>query len=230
MAAEIAGPALTGFELMADRPLDFVMRHIPGAIRPLSGPHEWHVLMEISSGRSAEDARSLMEEVLAGAWEAGHVADAAIAANIAQAQAFWSLRETMSEAQKPEGGSIKHDISVPVAAIPDFIRRADATVEATVPGARPVCFGHMGDGNLHYNVSQPMGADSATFIARYGDVNRAVHAVVRALDGSISAEHGIGRVKRAELLETAPPVGIDLMRRIKAAFDPAGIMNPGKVI
>ena len=153
-----------------------------------------------------------------------------IAESLAQANAFWALRENISDAQKPEGASIKHDISVPVASVPEFIARAALAVEAVSPGARVVCFGHMGDGNLHYNISQPSGADPKAFLALYRPMNKAVHDIVRDLDGSISAEHGIGQLKRDELLATAPPVGIDLMRRVKAAFDPAGIMNPGKVL
>ncbi len=147
------------------RALDFTLKHIPGAIAPLQGEHDWLVLMEISSGRSAEDARALVEQVLAAGWEGGLVADAAIAASLAQAEAFWHLRESMSDAQKPEGASIKHDISVPVAAIPEFIARAGKAVAEVAPDARIVCFGHMGDGNLHYNVSQPEGADRADFLS-----------------------------------------------------------------
>jgi FAD/FMN-containing dehydrogenase len=229
-ALDRAGSGLTAFELMRSITLEFVLRHIPGAIAPLAGSYPWYVLMEISSGRSAEDARTLMEDILGEALETGVIGDAAIAESLAQASAFWKLREDMSDAQKPEGGSIKHDISVPVASIPDFIEQAAAAVERTIPGARVVCFGHMGDGNLHFNVSQPAGASREAFMARYHDMNAAVHAVVRKLSGSISAEHGIGQLKRDELLETAPPVGIDLMRRVKKVFDPLGIMNPGKVI
>jgi FAD/FMN-containing dehydrogenase len=229
-ALDKAGSGLTAFELMRAITLDFVLRHIPGSVAPLAGSYPWYVLMEISSGRSAEDARALIEDILGEAFEAGIVGDAAIAESLAQAKAFWSLREDMSDAQKPEGGSIKHDISVPVASVPAFIEQAMAAVEKTVPGARPVCFGHMGDGNLHFNVSEPVGASREAYMAHYHDMNAAVHAVVRALSGSISAEHGIGQLKRDELLETAPPVAIDLMRRVKKAFDPLGIMNPGKVI
>jgi FAD/FMN-containing dehydrogenase len=225
-----AGPALTAFELMSDRTLSFVLRHVPGSMAPLAQAAPWNVLLEISSGRSAEDAQNLMQDILSEAYEAGTLTDAAVASSLAQANAFWHLRESMSEAQKPEGASIKHDISVPVASIPRFIREAQEAVASVEPAARVVCFGHMGDGNLHYNVSQPEGADPATFLLLYPAVNRAVHDVVRALDGSISAEHGIGRMKRDELIATAPPIAIDLMRRIKRAFDPAGIMNPGKVI
>jgi FAD/FMN-containing dehydrogenase len=229
-ASARAGPALTAFELMSDRTLSFVLRHMPGALPPLAEPTDWHVLMEISSGRSAEDARSLVEDILARGYETGVLADAALAASLAQADAFWRLRESMSDAQKPEGASIKHDISVPVAAIPRFIEAAGMAVASVEPAARVVCFGHMGDGNLHYNVSQPRGGDPAAFLSLYPPMNRAVHDVVRALGGSISAEHGIGRMKRDELIATAPPVATDLMRRIKRAFDPAGIMNPNKIV
>ncbi len=225
-----AGSALTAFELCARVAVELPVRHMPGVVEPLSGTHDWYVLMEISSGRSAEDARSLIEEILGEGLEEDLVEDAVIAASLAQAAAFWHLRESMSEAQRPEGTSIKHDISVPVAAIPEFIARAGKAVLAAAPGARLVTFGHMGDGNLHYNISQPAGADPKAFLARYGEINAIVHGVVRELNGSISAEHGIGRMKREELIATAPPVATDLMRRVRKAFDPAGIMNPGKVI
>ena len=188
------------------------------------------MLVEISSGRSPEDARGLIETILADGIEKGLAGDAAIAESIGQANAFWALRENISDAQKPEGASIKHDISIPIASVPEFIARAALAVEAVSPGARVVCFGHMGDGNLHYNISQPSGADPKVFLALYRQMNKAVHDIVRDLDGSISAEHGIGQLKRDELLATAQPVGIDLMRRVKAAFDPAGIMNPGKML
>lgn len=230
LATDRAGSSLTAFELMIDTALSFVLKHVPGSLAPLPGTSPWHVLIEISSGRSPEDARALIEEILAEGYERGAVADAAIAPSLTQAAAFWKLRESMSDAQKPEGTSIKHDISVPVAAIPDFIDAAWAAVTAIEPRARLVAFGHMGDGNLHYNISQPQGDTPESFLARYREVNDAVHEVVRGFDGSISAEHGIGRMKRDELIATAPPVAIDLMRRVKAAFDPAGIMNPGKVI
>ena len=229
-ANERAGSALTAFELCARNPLDFVLRHQEGAADPLAAAHPWYVLAEISSGRSAEDAQALMEEILTEGFEAGLLADAAVAQNLAQQAAFWLMREEMSWAQKPEGASIKHDIAVPVSAIPAFIEQADKAVARISADARVVCFGHMGDGNLHYNVSQPVGADRAGFLALYRDMNDAVHAVVREFGGSFSAEHGIGSMKRDELARTAPPVALDLMRRVKQNFDPAGIMNPGKVI
>jgi FAD/FMN-containing dehydrogenase len=229
-ALDRAGAGLTAFELIGRRPIEFVLRHLPGSIAPLAGDWPWYVLMEISSGRSAEDARATVEEVLGAALEAGLVGDAVIAESLAQAAAFWKLREDISDSQKPEGSSIKHDISVPVASVPEFIERAAVAVASVSRDARVVCFGHMGDGNLHYNVSQPVGDDPASFLSLYRPMNKAVHDIVRDLNGSISAEHGIGQLKRDELAATAPVVGLDLMRRIKAAFDPAGIMNPGKVI
>jgi FAD/FMN-containing dehydrogenase len=230
LASELAGSNLTAFELIGTTPLYFSLKFTENAVPPLAGDWPWHVLIEISSGRSPEDARGLIETILSEGIEKGLAGDAAIAGSIGQANAFWALRENISDAQKPEGASIKHDISIPIASVPEFIARAAIAVEAVSPGARVACFGHMGDGNLHYNISQPVGADAKAFLALYRQMNKAVHGIVRDLDGSISAEHGIGQLKRDELLATAPPVGIDLMRRVKAAFDPAGIMNPGKVL
>ena len=230
LAEERAGTDLTAFELIGATPLSFAEKHITGAVKPLASDWPWHVLIEISSGRSAEDARSLTEDILSAGLETGVVGDATIAASLAQAAAFWRLRESLSDAQRPEGASIKHDISVPIASLPAFITQAAEAVRSVWPEARVVCFGHMGDGNLHYNISQPVGADANAFLDLYRPMNKAVHDLVRSFRGSISAEHGIGQLKRAELLATAPPVAVDLMRRLKAAFDPAGIMNPGKVI
>lgn len=224
-----ANAMLTGFELIVDLALQFTLRHLPGAQAPLTGAHPWHVLMEISSGRSQEEADALAEEILGEAFEKGLVDDAVIGQSIAQGDAFWAMREAMSDSQIPEGFSIKHDISVPVVAIPEFIERGSRIVLDIAPHARIACFGHMGDGNLHFNISEPQGGD-AQFRTLYRPMNDAVHALVRELNGSFSAEHGIGKAKRDELIATAPPIAIDLMRRIKKAFDPAGIMNPGKVI
>lgn len=229
-ALAAAGPGLTAFELMERRPLEFLHRHYPALRLPLGLEAPWQVLMEVSSGRSAEDARDLAENILQSAIEDELVKDAVISESLREQKEFWHLRETMPEAQKPEGASIKHDISVPVSEIPHFIHAATPEVERVCPGARPVCFGHMGDGNLHYNISQPVGMDGPAFLDLYRPMNKAVHDIVRALGGSISAEHGIGVLKRDELLATAPPVATDLMRRIKSAFDPNGIMNPGKVL
>ncbi len=230
LASERAGGALTAFELITDIALTFASRHVPGTVRPLADAWPWHVLIEISSGRSAEDAQELMQTILEAGFQAGAVGDAAVASSLAQAAAFWRIRESLSDSQRPEGASIKHDISVPVASIPAFIRDGSFAVAGVEPGARVVCFGHMGDGNLHYNISQPAGGDGAAFQALRPAMNAAVHDLVRAFGGSISAEHGIGVLKRDELIATQPAVATDLMRRVKAAFDPAGIMNPGKVI
>jgi D-lactate dehydrogenase (cytochrome) len=184
--------------------------------------------MELSSSR--DDVGTTLESILAEGMDQGIVDDAVIAANLGQRSAFWKLRDEMSAAQKPEGGSIKHDISVPVAAVPDFIEQANAAVVKLIPGARPIPFGHLGDGNIHYNVSQPVGADTADFLGRWHAVNAVVFEIVLRMGGSISAEHGIGVLKRDELPEVKDKVAIEMMRAIKAAFDPLGIMNPGKVL
>jgi D-lactate dehydrogenase (cytochrome) len=184
--------------------------------------------MELSFSR--DDARGTLESILAQGMEQGIVDDAVIAANLSQRAAFWKLRDEMSAAQKPEGGSIKHDISVPVAAVPDFIAQANAAVVKLIPGARPVPFGHLGDGNIHYNVSQPLGANTADFLKKWHAINASVFDIVRRMGGSISAEHGIGVLKRDELPDVKDKVAIELMRAIKASLDPQGIMNPGKVL
>jgi FAD/FMN-containing dehydrogenase len=224
----MAAGSLTSFELLADIAVDFSIRHGIDIRDPLTGKHPWYVLMELSSSR--DDARDALESILAKGMEDGIVDDAVIAANLSQRAAFWKLRDEMSAAQKPEGGSIKHDISVPVAAVPAFIAEADAAVVKLIPGSRPVPFGHLGDGNIHYNVSQPIGANAADFLARWHEVNAVVFAIVMRMGGSISAEHGIGVLKRDELPDVKDKVAISLMRGIKAQLDPLGIMNPGKVL
>jgi D-lactate dehydrogenase (cytochrome) len=224
---EAAG-SLTSFELLADIAVDFSLRHGIDIRDPLQVKHPWYVLMELSSSR--DDARAALESILARGMEEGIVDDAVIAANLTQRSQFWKLRDEMSAAQKPEGGSIKHDISVPVAAVPAFLEEADAAVVKLIPGARPVPFGHLGDGNIHYNVSQPIGGNGADFLARWHEVNEVVFAIVLRMGGSISAEHGIGVLKRDELPDVKDKVAIELMRGIKAMLDPYGIMNPGKVL
>lgn len=225
---EAAG-SLTSFELLAEICIDFCIRHGTDIRDPLESRHPWYVLMELSSSR--DDARAALEAILERGMEDGIVDDATIAANVAQRAAFWKLREVISPAQKPEGGSIKHDVSVPVAAVPAFIEEANAAVVKFMPGARPVPFGHLGDGNIHYNVSQPLeGMSSADFLARWHELNAVVFEIVLRMGGSISAEHGIGVLKRDELPEVKDKVAIELMRGIKAMLDPLGIMNPGKVL
>ena len=229
-ASSLCGPALTGFELMPRFGVEITARNIDGVRDPLEAAYPWYVLIDISTSDSAETAERMMNGVLEQGFEAGLVLDAAIASSVAQQKALWHMRESMSDAQKPEGGSIKHDVSVPVSKVPHFMTEAGEAVMAAMPGARICAFGHMGDGNIHYNISQPLGADKDAFIARWHEMNHIVHGLVLAHGGSISAEHGIGQLKRDELAAIRPAIEIDLMRRIKRAFDPANVMNPGKVI
>ncbi|MCK1737842.1 FAD-binding oxidoreductase [Bradyrhizobium sp. 138] len=228
IAQSEAANALTSFELLSEMAVEFSIKHGIDVRDPLAEKHPWYVLMELSS--PGDDARTPLETILARAMEEEIVDDAVIAANLTQRAGFWKLRDEMSSAQKPEGGSIKHDISVPVAAVPEFIAEADAAVVKLIPGARPVPFGHLGDGNLHYNVSQPIGGDTADFLARWHEMNAVVFAIVLRMGGSISAEHGIGVLKRDELPDVKDKTAIELMRAIKAMLDPRGIMNPGKVL
>ena len=227
---EALGPSLTTFELCAATPMQFALKHNAQMRNPFSSNHDWYVLAEISSGQSQTAAEAALSDLLETTIANELVDDAVMAASIEQARAFWAIREAMSDAQKHEGGSIKHDISLPVATIPEFIARAGPIVEATIPGARVACFGHMGDGNLHYNVSQPVGANTEGYLARWSELNRVVHGLVAEYKGSFSAEHGIGVLKRELLAETLDPVLLATMRGIKSHFDPLNIMNPGKVL
>ena len=229
-ASTLCGTALTGFELMPRIGVEFTAKHIPGVRDPLETPHPWYALIDISSSDSADTAQTMVETLLEQGFEAGIVQDAVIASSEAQRQALWHMRESMSDAQKPEGGSIKHDVSVPVSHVPAFMDEAERAVMSVIPGARICAFGHLGDGNIHYNISQPVGADKNAFLAQWKEINEIVHGIVLSFGGSISAEHGIGQLKRDELAAIRPAIEIDLMRRIKTAFDPAGIMNPGKVV
>ena len=229
-ASALCGPALTGFELMPRIGVEFTARHIEGVRDPLASPHPWYVLIDISTSDSAETAERMVGAVLEQGYASGLIQDATIAGSQAQQKALWHMRESMSNAQKPEGGSIKHDVSVPVSQIPEFMHEAESAVLAAMPGARICAFGHMGAGNIHYNISQPIGADKAAFIARWREMNAIVHGLAIKHEGSISAEHGIGQLKRDELAAVRSEIEMDLMRRIKKSFDPAGIMNPGKVV
>lgn len=225
-----AGDRLTAFEMVSRVSLDLVLQHIPGARDPLPAAHPWYVLAELSDTCTDTDLAALMDALLAEALESNVVQDGAVAASDTQAQALWALREHISEAQKREGFSIKHDISLPVSAIPHFLDDTAGCLDAAYSGLRIVCFGHLGDGNLHYNLSLPVQADNAALIARSVDVSTLVHDRVQAYGGSISAEHGIGQLKRGLLPRYKSDVELDLMRRLKAALDPAGRMNPGKVL
>ncbi len=229
IALSRAGTSLTSFEIMPRIALEFDLRHLPGARDPLSSPYPWYVLAEIFGDDEAR-TRELMESLLADGMEKSLVADATISESREQRNMLWKLRTAMSDVQKPEGGSIKHDISVPVSSVPAFVKEASAKVEQMIPGARVVAFGHLGDGNLHYNVSQPIGADKAKFMAKWEAVNDAVHAIVAKYEGSISAEHGIGILKRDLLAKAKDPVALGVMHAIKKTLDPNGILNPGKVL
>jgi D-lactate dehydrogenase (cytochrome) len=229
IAQERSGGDVTSFEIMTREGVALVLQNAAGCRDPLAAPHPWYVLIELSS-QARQGLRTVLEEVLAHGLERGLVVDAAIADSLEQGNAFWRIREMFGEVQGHAGGSIKHDISVPVAAVPAFIAEANATVTALIPGARPLPFGHLGDGNIHYNVTQPVGADKEAFLGRWDDVNAAVFAVVKKYGGSISAEHGIGVMKRDLLPSVKDAVALDLMRGIKHLLDPKNILNPGKVL
>ncbi|HKU54315.1 MAG TPA: FAD-binding oxidoreductase [Rhizomicrobium sp.] len=223
------GGMLSAFELMPRIALDFVTRHIEGSRDPFAAPSPWYVLMEATGGAHA-DLTASFEDGLADAITGGMVTDAVVAFSTAQAAALWKLRESISEAQKREGASIKHDISVPVAAIPDFLAKAVPAVLALVPGARPVSFGHLGDGNLHFNFNSPEAGDDPGFLSQWEEVQQTVHDIVKEFDGSISAEHGIGVMKRLQLPRYKSHEELDAMRALKLAYDPKNILNPGKLI
>ncbi|HEX4302267.1 MAG TPA: FAD-binding oxidoreductase [Rhizomicrobium sp.] len=221
------GGLVSAFEILPRIGLELVTAHISGTRDPLPAPSPWYVLVEATSAAQF-DLNAVFEHALA---EAGDlVSDAALAASDAQRAAFWALRENMSEAQKREGASIKHDVSVPVSEIPAFLDKATAAVLAVLPGARPVSFGHIGDGNIHFNFSAPIGSDPPAFLARWEEIQRIVHDIVHGFGGSISAEHGIGVQKRDQLGRYKSAVEMDLMRMLKRTLDPKNILNPGKVI
>ena len=225
-----AGDTLTGFEFIYSVVFEFVLRHSPGVKPPLAEAHPYYALIEMTSPDAALDLGARMEELLSEAFEADLVQDATIAANEAQANTLWLIRERMSDAQKYEGGSIKHDVSVPVSRVAGFLDVATAACEKEMPGIRVAAFGHFGDGNIHFNLSQPVGMDKAAYLAEWARFNRIVHDIVMGMGGSFSAEHGIGLIKKDELLHYKDAVALDLMRTLKRALDPGNILNPGKVI
>lgn len=227
---EASGDRVSSFELIPRLGVDLTTRHIPGVIDPLDRAYAWYVLCELSSPRSADNLVTLLQEALSDAMLRGKVLDAAVAQNERERAELWKLRESIPEAQRLDGASLKHDISVPVASIAAFVARAGEWVAAHVPDGRLVAYGHAGDGNLHFNINQAPGADRAAFMGREHQVRRVIHDLVREFGGSFSAEHGIGQLKVAELERYAPPVELELMRAIKHALDPNGILNPGKVL
>jgi len=225
-----SGDSLTGFEMFSDFCLSLVLKHFPGLPGPFAARHPQYVLMEISDARSEASGREAIESVFAAGMEAGIVDDAVVAQSLAQAQAMWALRENITEAQAREGQNLKHDVSVPVSRIAEFISTTDAELRRAYPDARMVTFGHLGDGNLHYNVAGPQDVPPERFLQEAAGLTRIVHDSVARFNGSISAEHGLGQAKREEIRRYKSALELDLMRKVKAALDPLGIMNPGKVI
>jgi FAD/FMN-containing dehydrogenase len=225
-----AGDQVTSFELIRRSMVDYLLSGVPGHSDPLPEPHPWYVLMELTGQGAPGSLAATLASALEGALEKGLVRDAAIASSMDQAQRLWRMREDLPDAQKAAGGSIAHDVSVPLSRIAEFIRRADAAIEAAYPSVRHCCFGHLGDGNLHYNPIKPVEWTYERFAAETESINRIVHDIVVALGGSISAEHGIGRLRLAENLRYKSAVEIELMRTLKRAFDPLGIMSPGRVV
>ena len=224
------GASLSAFEFLPRFGLEMVLRRQPGTADPLADPHAWYALIEASSTSDESGLDAAMEDALGGALEDGLIADATIAQGEAQARALWSLREALSDAQGFEGGSIKHDVSLPLSALPGFLERTAALCERELPGLRVCAFGHLGDGNVHFNLSQPVGMEKAAFLALWRVFNRIVHDEVVAANGSIAAEHGVGLIKRDELAHYKDAVTMDLLRAVKAALDPRDLLNPGKVV
>jgi FAD/FMN-containing dehydrogenase len=229
LVRRMSGTAVVAFEIMPRTGVEMSMKHA-GCRDPLETPSDWYVLFELAGFDTEGNMNSKATSILEVAFEEGLVSDATLAASTQAAQDLWRIREAMSEVQRLEGGSIKHDIAVPVSKVPAFLDDAIALVEDMLPGCRPVPFGHLGDGNIHFNISQPVDADKQAFLANWAAVNARVHALVRDYGGSISAEHGIGSLKRDELAATKQSVEINMMRGIKQLLDPDGILNPGKVL
>jgi FAD/FMN-containing dehydrogenase len=227
---DASGDSVSSFELIPRVGIDLTTKHIPGVQDPLDRPYEWYVLCELTSSRYIDTLAPILEGALESALSRGVVLDGVLAQNERHREAFWKLRETIPEAQRIDGASLKHDICVPIAVLPDFVERASAWVRANVPEGRLVCYGHVGDGNLHFNLNQAPGASQEAFMAREPATKRAIHDLVRDFCGSFSAEHGIGRLKVAELETYAQPEELAMMHAVKQAFDPNGIMNPGKVL
>ncbi|MCA1909289.1 MAG: FAD-binding oxidoreductase [Magnetospirillum sp.] len=229
VARRQSGDSVTACELVARIGLELGMTHVTGVRDPFEQPHPWYLLLELSSSRLA-GLQQALEDILAETFEQGMAQDAVLAQSGEQRAALWRIREGVPEAQKKEGGSIKHDVAVPVSRVPEMIERCTRAVEAAMPGVRVVPFGHVGDGNIHFNLTQPAGADKAAFLERWAEMNHIVHDIVAEMDGSVSAEHGIGQLKVAEMARYKQDVELDLMRRVKQALDPLGLMNPGKVV
>ncbi|MCW1430060.1 FAD-binding oxidoreductase [Novosphingobium sp. JCM 18896] len=228
---DAAGEAIEGFEVLPQGCLDAVLAYLPDSRAPLAEPHAWHALIEVVADRAAVDGlRERCEAMMAGAFEHGLIEDAALSASEAQAEAFWLLRESVAPAERAKGPAVQHDISVPVERMPDFVDTVVPAIEAAWPGTEAIAFGHLGDGNVHFHVIAPAGSDASWVAADGKRISREVHDLVTQWHGSISAEHGIGQLKRDELARLGDPVALAMMRRIKAALDPAGLLNPGKLV
>jgi FAD/FMN-containing dehydrogenase len=225
-----SGDAVTTFELIPRIGVDLTLRHISGVMDPFPGRHAWYALVELSSPRKDAQLQSMLEDTLADAADAGLLTDAAVASSLRQRETMWRLRETIPEAQRHAGASIKHDVSVPISSIARFVEEASRWVEANVPDGSVIAYGHIGDGNLHFNIQQRDGADAKRFLARAPAIRRAIHDLVAARQGSFSAEHGIGRTKIEELERYRGGVALEVMRSLKRTLDPKGILNPGKVL
>lgn len=232
LAKKITGDSLIAFEILPRIGLDFTTRHMPGCREPLDARYDWYVLMECATSMSQDllDLERVMENILEAGMAQELILDGVVPKNMSERDALWNLREHMSEAQKHEGGSIKHDVSVPVSKIPEFLEVATKAVQDHTPGIRPVPFGHIGDGNIHFNLSQPTNMDKQDYLAKWEEINRLVHEIVVDLGGSISAEHGIGTMKVADLEHFKPETDLNLMRDIKKTLDPNNIMNPGRIV
>ncbi len=229
-ARALSGDSVTAFELIPRFGIEICAKHIDGVSDPLGHPHDWYTLIEFSTSRPDADLRTGFEGLLEIALEEGIINDAVIAESEAQRESLWRIRESLPEAQKNEGGSIKHDVSVPVSRVPEFITRAMAAVCEAFPGVRPCPFGHVGDGNVHFNITQPETVSRDIYLAKWASMNRIVHDIVMEMNGSISAEHGIGRLKVKEMEHYKDTVELDLMKALKSAIDPRRTMNPGKVV
>jgi FAD/FMN-containing dehydrogenase len=227
---EAAGDQLTTFEYMPEFGLGLVLKHVSSSARPFGRKHRSYALIELSSPRKDADLQRQLEDALGEASEEGFVKDAVLGSSEAQRRALWALRESLSDVQRIEGGSIKHDVAVPVSRVAEFIDVATEACEAEMPGVRVCAFGHFGDGNIHFNLSQPVGMDKAEYLGQWERFNRIVHDIVHGMNGSISAEHGIGLIKRDELTRYKDTVALDVMRSLKQTLDPQNILNPGKVV